>query len=147
MVIPILAKYAEEYIYDETFRTKLYEYLLEIPNEYRKVFKQYAIIPVYGQLAESVAFTTWKEDSIFVKKGAMASGLDYYKLNEKMLSKPACETIFEANINEMNESWERNRYNERLRRFVRTNNKEQVYSFLNSEYNKGQLRRPNTDEK
>lgn len=138
---PIIAKHAEHFIRQEDFRPKLYEFLQDTPHEYKEQLKRFAIIPVYGKISESVDYIPWKDDSIFVKKGAVTSGADYYVLDEKLLSKSYCEKMFDANINEMNAEWERSRYNERLKRIIQGNDLEKIYKFLIGEFRSGALRR------
>lgn len=138
---PIIRKHAERYIRFDDFRPKLYEFLQDTPHEYKELLKQYAIIPVYGKTSENVEYIRWKEDSIFVKKGAVTSGADYYVLAEKLLSKTYCEKMFDANINEMNAEWERSRYNERLKRIIQGDDVEKIYNFLITEFRSGALRR------
>ena len=136
-VFPIIEKHAERFIRQEDFRVKLYEFLQESPAEYRERIKQLPIIPVYEDIADHVRYIHWVDDRIFVKKNAITSGPDYYVLNEKLLPKGVCEKIFGTNINEMNAEWERNRYNERLRKTIRTYDTEQLYRFLLTEFRSG----------
>ena len=138
---PIIEKHAERFIRLEEFQSKLYEFLQGTPDEYKEQLKKFAIIPVYGRVAGSVEYIRWKDDSIFVKKGATTSDSDYYVLAEKLLSKSYCEKMFDANINEMNAEWERSRYNERLKRIIQGDDVEKIYNFLLSEFRTGALRR------
>ncbi len=140
-VFPIIEEHAERFVQQNDFRSKLYELLQEVPNEYKERIKGFAIIPVYGRSPGNVEYISWKEDNIFVKKGASVSPADYYVLNEKLLSKSACERMFDSNINEMNAEWERNRYNERLNRIVRGNDVEKIYQYLITEFKSGALQR------
>ena len=110
-IMPIVMKHAEQFISTDNFRPKLYEMLKDSPTEYKKQLKKLAIIPVYGYSAGGIEYISWRDDGIFVKKGAVTSATDYYVLNEKLLSKSDCEKIFDVNINEMNAQLERNRYN------------------------------------
>ena len=141
LAFPIVSKHAEKYIKQEAFRTKLYEYLQDAPTEYKDRLKKFAIIPVYGKSPESVEYIHWKDDSIFVKKGAVTSTADYYVLNENFLSKSSCEKVFGVNINEMNIQWERNRYNERLKKTIQGDDLEKIYQFLITEFRTGALQR------
>ncbi len=143
-VFPIIEAHAERFIQQEEFRPKLYEYLLEAPFEFKERLKRFAIIPVYGRIPESVEYINWKEDRIFVKKGASTSSTDYYVLNEKLLSKTVCEKLFDSNINEMTAEWERNRYNERLDQIVHGNDVEKIYQFLITEFRSGRLQNNNS---
>ncbi|HPD89233.1 MAG TPA: hypothetical protein PLU75_07165 [Oscillospiraceae bacterium] len=138
-VFSVIAEYAEEFIHEEEFRTKLYEYLQNTPDEYRDRLKQYSIIPVFGKTSGETQYIPWKNDSIFVKRGTYVSGADYYVLNEKLLPKATCERIFDVNINEMNVEWERSRYNERLQKIIRGSDIEAKYRYLMSEYKSGAL--------
>lgn len=138
---PIVKKHAERFINQDVFRSKLYEFLQDAPNECKDYLKQYAIIPVYGSVPGEVEYICWMDDSIFVKKGAISSKSDYFVLNEKFLSKSCCEKIFDVNINEMNAEWERSRYNERLKRIIQGDDIEKIYSLLISEFRSGALRR------
>ena len=140
-MFPIIEAHAERFIQQEEFRSKLYELLQEVPAEFKEKLKRFAIIPVYGRTPGSIEYISWKEDSIFVKKGSSTSSADYYVLNEKLLSKTACEKMFDSNINEMNAEWERNRYNERLNRIVHGSDVEKIYRFLISEFQSGALQR------
>lgn len=138
---PVVLKHAEKFIRQEAFRSKLYEFLQESPSAYKEKIKQLAIIPVYGRTPNSEDYICWKDDSIFVKKGADISSADYYVLNEKLLSKTACEKIFASNINEMNVQWERNRYNERLKKIIQEDDIEKIYYYLIKEFKLGALQR------
>lgn len=138
---PVILKHSEKYIRQEMFRSKLYEFLQDTPSEYKEQIKQLSIIPVYGTTPDSVEYIHWKEDSIFVKEKANVSSADYYVLNEKLLSKATCEKIIGANINEMNLQWEKNRYNERLKRIIQGDDIEKIYCFLIKEFKAGALQR------
>lgn len=140
-VLPIIVKCAEEHIHDENFRTKLYEYLQTTPIEYCKQLRQYDIIPVFGKKTGDTQYVQWKDDSIFVKKDVSVSSSDYYVLNEKLLSKSACERIFDVNINEMNAEWERSRYNKRLQQTISSSDIGATYHYLIGEYKSGALER------
>ena len=136
-VFPIIEKHAERFIYQDDFRSKLYEFLQESPPEYRERIKQLPIIPVYEDTANHVRYIHWVNDRIFVKKNTVTSGADYYVLNENLLPKSVCESIFGTNINEMNEEWERSRYNDRLKNIIRTYDTEKLYHFLLTEFQSG----------
>lgn len=136
---PIIEKFAERYISDVDFRPKLYEYLQNAPAEYSERLKRLAVIPVFGRLSSNVEYIRWRDDSIFVKKGASRSGSDYFVLDEKILSKSVCETIFGSNINEMNREFERTRYNEHLSAIVHDDDIGMIYRYLLSEYKSGML--------
>ena len=118
IVLPIIFKYAERFIRDELFRNALYEYLVEVPDEYIEIIKGLEIIPVYGSEYDSTLYISWKDDSIFVKPNSSISGDNYYVLNEKLLSKSKCEAIFSTNINEMSVEWEHSRYNAKLKEMI-----------------------------
>ena len=143
-VFPIIEAHADRFIRQEEFRSKLYELLQDAPDEFKEKLKNFSVIPVYGRVPGSTEYISWKEDSIFVKKGVSTSAEDYYVLNEKLLSKATCEKMFDSNINEMNAEWERNRYNERLNRIVRGNDVEKIYRYLISEFQAGALQRNNS---
>lgn len=138
---PIISKHAEHFIHQDNFRQKLYEYLQDPPVDYIEQLKRLALIPVYGKTPGSVEYIQWKDDCIFVKKDAVISAPDYYVLNEELLSKAACEKMFGSNINEMNAKWERNRYNERLKRIIHGDDIEKIYQFLIAEFRSGALER------
>ena len=140
-VFPIIQKHAERLIQEDVFRSKLYEYLQTAPAEYKEVLKKLAIIPVYGRTPGSIEYLSWKEDSIFVKRNTDISCNDYYVLNERQMPKAVCEKIFDVNINEMNLQWEHNRYNERLKKILKSDNIERIYQFLIREYRSGALQR------
>lgn len=139
LIFPIIMKYAEDRIRDEDFRTKLYEYLQTIPSEYCERLRQYAIIPVFGKTTGETLYVPWENDSIFVKRDIFVSGSDYYVLNEKLISKSACEKMFDININEMNAEWERSRYNEKLQAIISGSDIGVIYRYLISEYKSGAL--------
>lgn len=92
-------------------------------------------------MPNQVRFIAWSDDSIFVKRGVNFSGLDYYVLNEQMLPKADCERIFGVNINEMNEEWERMRYNARVEKIIKEEKMETIYEFLMQEFKSGALQR------
>ena len=140
-VIKIIERYAERFIRSDEFRPKLYEFLRDCPPAFREQIKKLRIIPVYGELSETVDYIAWKENSIFVRKGAVTSSLDYHVLNEKLLPKADCEKIFDCNINEMNAEFERSRYNENLRQLIKGDDMEEICYYLLREYNSGILHR------
>ena len=138
---PIIERHAERFISYDEFRPKLYEFLQEASLDYQERLRRLAIIPVYGKTPSSVEYISWKDESIFVKKGATISGVDYYVLNENILSKNVCEKIFGANINEMNFQYEKSRYNARLKEIVEGEDSEKVYNLLISELKNGSLQK------
>lgn len=139
---PIIEKHAEHFIREDEFRSKLYDFLKEAPPIHRVKWKNLAIIPVYATLPSAVEYVRWADDSIFVKKGATQSRPDYYVLNEKLLEKSDCEKIFGVNINEMNAEFEKARYNERLKKYVQTEeDSEKIYARLITAYTNGDLQR------
>lgn len=140
-VFKIIERHAERFIRSDEFRPKLYEFLLDCPPAFREQLKKLRIIPVYGELSETVDYIAWKENSIFVRKAAVTSSRDYYVLNEKLLPKADCEKIFDCNINEMNAEFERSRYNENLRRIINGDDMEEICYYLLREYNSGRLLR------
>ena len=140
IVLPIIFGYAERFIRDEVFRNALYDYLVEVPDEYVEKIKGLRIIPVYGSGFDSTEYISWKEDSIFVKPNSSRSGDNYWVLNEKILSKSKCEAIFSININEMSVEWEHSRYNAKLKEMIYSGNDiEALYTFIISEYRAGRL--------
>lgn len=140
IVLPIIFKYAERFIRDDGFRTALYEYLVEAPDEYIEKIKDLKIIPVYGVESDSIEYISWKEDCIFVKPNSPRSGNNYYVLNEKILSKSNCEAIYSANINEMSIEWEHNRYNAKLKEMITSGNDiTSIYKYIITEYKAGRL--------
>ena len=143
-VFPIIEAHAEHFVRQDEFRSKLYEFLKETPNEFRDRLKSLAIIPVFGKYSGKVDYIKWEEDCIFVKKGASESPEDYYVLNETFLPKSACETIYDSNINEMNAEWERSKYNERLNQIVHGSDIDDIYQYLIEEYRSGRLERNNS---
>ncbi len=140
----IIKEHAERFIKQDDFRANLYELLQDAPSEFKEKMRSIAIIPVYGQIPGSVEYICWKNDSIFVKRGASSSPAEYYVLNEKLMSKIVCEKIFESNINEMNAEWERNRYNHRLKQIIRGKNIEEIYQYLIAEFKSGAFERNNS---
>ena len=144
-VMPVLIKYAEGQMRIEQFRNAFYDYLLNNDvSAYQEQLRNLNLIPVYGKVPGTTEYVCWEEDSIFVKRGVTVSGDNYSILNEALLPKQACETIFGVNINEMNAEWERSRYNEKLLQTVRGNDVGMIYSFLLREYQQGNLSRNNS---
>ena len=131
---------------DEDFRKKLYEYLclVTVLESYKDRLRKLPIIPVFGKNSGTTVYKKWSNDSIFVKQGATVSGSNYDVLNEKILSKAACELIFNVTINEMNAEWEHNRYNEKLKTILQGNNKHEIYTYLLNEFRSGELQRHNS---
>lgn len=143
-VLPILEQHAERNIQNEVFRDALYEYLQNVPSEYHSRVAKLAIIPVYGLSAGTTNYISWKEESIFVKKGANTSSDDYYILNESLLPKSSCERMLGVNINEMNKEWEQARYNEKLRTIIRGTDMEYIYQHLITEFSNGAFNKYNS---
>lgn len=141
LILPVILQYAERNVANKEFRKSLYECLLESPEENKAQLRQLALIPVYERIPNEYRFIAWKSDSIFVKRGANYSGLDYYVLDEELLPKADCEKIFGVNINEMNSEWERMRYNSRLERIICEKDVEKIYGFLLQEFKSGALER------
>lgn len=142
MVFPIISKYAERYITEEDFRNSLYEDLKKIPNEYLERIKKLKIIPVYSKGYHSTVYISWEESDIFVKPNAFRSEDDYYVLNESLMPKSVCEEIYSANINEMNDRMEHNRYNDNLEDKIRdTDDISSLYNYLMTEYRLGKLQK------
>ncbi|WP_024858701.1 sacsin N-terminal ATP-binding-like domain-containing protein [Ruminococcus albus] len=140
IVLPIIYRYSEQFIKDESFRNALYEYLGEVPDEYTGKIKTLKIIPVYSSENDSTMYISWRDDSIFVKPNSTRSGDNYYVLNEKVLTKSICEHIYKANINEMDIKWERNRYNNQLEEMLGNQTDiSSIYNFLIKEYRSGKL--------
>ena len=137
-VFPMLVRYAESFIEQENFRTKLYEYLQETPAAFQSELCELKIIPVYG-LNGGVEFISWVEDGIYVKKDALRSDKAYHVLNERLLSKSMCEKMLGVNINEMNAEWEKSRYKEHLREVIRGRDVNEIYSYLLTEFENGML--------
>lgn len=136
-VFPVLKKHAERLIVKPDFQTKFYEYFQrEMPEEYKVQLRQLKIIPVYG-LDGGNEYISWRNDSIFVKSGAVSSDSNYYVLNEELLPKSYCERMLGVNINEMNAEWEHMRYNKKLNEELASNDLEKAYSFLLQEFEKG----------
>lgn len=143
-VLPILEQHAERNIQNDVFRETLYEYLQNAPSEYHSRVAKLAIIPVYGSSAGTTNYISWKEESIFVKKGANTSSDDYYVLNDTLLPKSSCEKMLGVNINEMNKEWEQTRYNEKLHSIIRGSNMEDIYYYLISEFSNGMFAKYNS---
>ena len=140
IVLPVIFRYAERFIKDESFRNSLYDYLVNAPKEYLEEIRCLKIIPVYSSENDSTIYISWKDDSIFVKPDSSRSWDNYYVLNEKLLSKSKCEAIFSTNINEMSIEWEHNRYNKRLEEMLKNESDiSSIYRFLLSEYRTGKL--------
>lgn len=130
-------------ISDEDFRKQLYEYLcvVTILESYKERVRKLPIIPVFGKNSGTTVYKKWSNDSIFVKQGATISGSNYDVLNEKILSKTACELIFNVTINEMNAEWEDMRYNEKLKVMLQGNNVQVIYKQLLKEFKSGGFKR------
>ncbi|MEG0834916.1 MAG: hypothetical protein RR413_05670 [Christensenellaceae bacterium] len=139
-VFPLLQKHAESFIEDADFRNCLYEYLQDIPEEYRIMLIDLNIIPVYGKAGGS-QYISWVDDGIFVKKNTRASDKSYWVLNEALLSKAMCEKMLGVNINEMNAEWERSRYRSALQETIKGNDVTKIYKFLASEFACGALQK------
>lgn len=143
----VIAKHAEQFIRQEEFRSKAYEFLQDISSSQNisstltEQLKQLAIIPVYGKTAGSVEYIRWADDSIFVKKNANTSAEDYFVLDENLLPKTCCERMFDANINEMTFEWEQKRYNDHLKEIIQGSDIEAIYRFLMNEFHSGTLQR------
>lgn len=140
IVFPIIFRYAERFIGYEGFRNALYDYLVDAPEEYLERIRDLKIIPVYGSEYDSTIYISWEENSIFVKPNSVRSGDNYYVLNEKLLPKSKCETIYSTNINEMSVEWEHNRYNARLKEIINdTDDIVSIYQYIITEYHAGRL--------
>ena len=142
-VFPFLEKYAEEYIENADFRSELYEYLQNTPIDYQKRVSLLKIIPAYG-VSGGVRYISWIDNGIFVKKNVTKSDSSYWVLNESFLSKPYCERMMGVNINEMNEEWERARYNENLQKIINGDDIIAIYLYLLVEYKSQRLDRNNS---
>lgn len=136
-VLPALKKYAEDYITDDEFRGKLYEYLEEAPQDCKSFLKSWSIIPVYGNMPGAARYIQWEDDKIFVEDKADESDLDYYALNEKLLSKSKCERIFDVYVNKMDDEYRKLRYNSHLQEFIRARDIKAIYAYLMAEFSKG----------
>jgi hypothetical protein len=139
-VFPLINRFSETHIENNDFRTELYAYLQNAPEEYYEQISKLKIIPVYG-IDGGIKYINWIDDGIFVKKNTTKSTTSYWVLNENLLSKAFCEKMMGVNINEMNAGWERSRYNEQLKKIVSGDNLEDIYNYLLSEFNNGSLRR------
>ena len=132
-VFPLLKRYAEEFIGEESFRTCLYEYLQGAPNDFKEELRKMKIIPVYG-INGGTQYISWLDDSVFVKEKANISDKSYWILNQALLSKSMCEKMLGVNINEMNSEWEKSRYQRKLQEIIKGSDTTTVYRFLVTEY-------------
>ena len=135
------SNYAEQFIDEQAFRTELYKFLKNTPHEFKEPVKQLAIIPVFGKTEGSTEYISWMNGRIFVKPGTKVSAGNYYVLNENLLTKTDCEEIFSVNINEMNEEYERNQYEQQLKKILQTGDLEDIYCFIISAHQSGRLDR------
>lgn len=140
-VFPLLENYSENYIHEDEYGVLLYEYLQQTPDQYTHRVAQLAIIPVYGTVYDSTRYVRWEKDKIFVKKNTKVSPKDYFILREDMLSKSFCEKMIGENINEMNEEWERRKYDEKIREILAREDITDVYYMILSEFQSGDIRR------
>ena len=140
-VFPLLMRYSDNNVHNKDYRTLLYEYLQDSPDEYADQIKRLAIIPVYGNVPDTTRFVKWQPDKIFVKNNANKSTDDYFILNTNELSKAFCERMLNVNINEMNDEWERRKYDEKFRAILDWEDIEDVYNMLLFEFNYGNVRR------
>ena len=145
-VIPLLKKYAGNYIENDIFRESFYAYLQKVPEEYLLSLKEAPIIPVFSIQGDQTQYIPWKDDVIFVKKNCTKSEHNYYVLNERILPKSTCEKIFGVNINEMNAEWERSRYNDGLRDIICGSDTAEIYKYLIEEFFKGSFVRYRSQE-
>ena len=117
-VLPIIEEYAEDYISDEEFRTKLYSYLcradIEFSDNFVNSLKELSIIPVFGRKNEAIQYVKWEDGKIYIKPGIHISDPDYYYLCERLLPKSDCEKIFKCNINVMSDDYRRSLFNQEL---------------------------------
>lgn len=140
LAFQIIRENAESFMHNQEFRGLLYEYLTNTPDIYKNSVAQLKIIPVYTTNG-GTQFIKWDKDNIFVKKDSRFSSESYWILNEVILSKTTCESMLGININEMNEAWERSRYNDALKQKIQQSNGDTLYSYLISEFNNGNLRK------
>ena len=140
-VFAIVSNYAKQFIDEQEFRTELYKFLKNTPHELKEQARQLAIIPVFGNTEGSHEYISWTNGRIFVKPGTKVSTGNYSVLDENLLSKADCEEIFSVNINEMNEDYERNQYEQQLKKILQTGDLADIYSFILSEYQSGRLDR------
>ena len=131
-VMYYIGRYSEAMIEQKDFREALYEYLAaaDFAPEYRQQLRKYKLIPVLGKESQRSSYIAFDGNAIFKKDSAIASTDDYYILNEDLLSKSKCETIFEVTINEMNMEWERARYRDKMRRVLTEESIEKRYDYL-----------------
>ncbi len=138
---PVIERNAERFIREEDFRQLLYEYLTETTSEYRSRVKKMAIIPVLGTWPNSTDFVPWKDNCIFVKRGAQQSGTDYHILDTNKLPKDKCERIYECDISVMDETYAKARYNEQLKKRIETDSGVSLYRYLITEFTRGEFQR------
>ena len=59
-VIPLLKKYAGNYIENDIFRESFYAYLQSVPEEYLLSLKETPIIPVFSIQGDQTQYIPWK---------------------------------------------------------------------------------------
>lgn len=138
-VFDIVSEFADEFITEPKFRTALYRFLKDTPYDFLELVKQLVIIPVFGKNKGSVEYVSWYGHDIFVKPNADTSAENYYILDEKLLTKADCESIFRVNINEINGGLIDKIYNDRLKAKLCSGNLEDAYYFLMGEFKSGAL--------
>lgn len=141
--VNFLSKFAPDNMDDKDFRERLYELLEDAPIEFKKIIREWAIIPVYNNNGDT-CFIPWEEDKIFVKPGTTTKADDYDILNERILPKSQCEKILGVNINVMNRALQMQKYNKKLGEILKDNDMEMIYYFLLQEYNSGNLESNNS---
>ncbi|MBQ4446971.1 MAG: hypothetical protein II897_01585 [Clostridia bacterium] len=131
-VMYYIGRYSEAMIEQKDFREALYEYLAtaSFAPEYKQQLRKYKLIPVLGKNSQKSSYIAFEENKIFKKDSAIASTDDYYILNEDLLQKSKCETIFGVTINEMDMEWECARYRDKMRRVLTNESIGKRYDYL-----------------
>lgn len=142
----ILKNYAESFIHDKVFRSKLYNYLeiTIIPEEKRNLVKRLKIFPVYSRIVNQTEYIRWNKNSIYVKKYCNVSSENYYILNESVLTKFSCEKIVGDNINEIDDRFEQSFYNENLEKVLRGTDENRIYEYIIREFQNGSFEKYNS---
>lgn len=119
-VLSSLSNVCDNIIIENTFRTHLYNYLLENTQELKKeqeILRDMKIIPVYGRNIEGdIQYMSWNEigEILYIKQNCRISPAYCYILATHLMSKKLCEDIFQKNINESTIQVEKTMYSENL---------------------------------
>lgn len=141
-VIEIIENCHQDFCEDKDFTNKLYKYLFDKSNKsiklapYRERLKNMCIIPVKSKKNESTDFVCYS-DKIFINDSMKLSPNTCYLLDTKRMAKEQYETIFDVNLNELNEQMEETMYRKQLSKKIKntsTVQTEKLYEYLMGEF-------------